>query len=77
MNQLLRLPLLKYTHSEKRNTYVKEKREKVIIIKRKTVPSSLSKKKRIPTTPQTEVSMAAVKEQEPTLLSQRPLPQRS
>ena len=72
MNQLLRLPLLKYTrvcaythththartHKENIYTYVKEK-----IIKRKTVPPSLpKKKKRIPTTPQTEVPTATVKE---------------
>ena len=42
MNQLLRLPLLKYTH-RKKNTYVKEK---IIIIKGKTVPPSIPKKKK-------------------------------
>ena len=37
MNQLLRLPLLNYIQTEK-NTYVKEKKLIIIIIKGKTVP---------------------------------------
>ena len=45
MNQLLRLPLLKYTHSEKRNTYVKEKRKKVIITKKNSTILPLQEKK--------------------------------
>ena len=40
----------------------KQKNTKKIIMKRKTVPSSLPKKKRTPTTLQTEVPMATVKE---------------
>ena len=51
MNQLLRLPLLMYIHTNKKNTYVKEKMR--IMIKRKTVPLPSSRKKRIPTTPKT------------------------
>ena len=42
MNQLLRLPLLKYTHTEKKS-YVKKKKRK-----RKAVPCSLPKKKEDP-----------------------------
>ena len=44
MNQLLRLPLLKYTRTEK--IYMWKIRTKIIIIKRKTVPSSLPRKKK-------------------------------
>ena len=36
MNQLLRLPLLKYTHTPRKNRYVKKKKQ----IKGKAVPSS-------------------------------------
>ena len=43
MNQLLRLPLLKYTHTEKKKRMLKKKQ-----IKRKAVPSSLPKKKEDP-----------------------------
>ena len=42
INQLLRLPLLKYTHTEKK--YICYKKQ----IKRKAVPSSLPKKKKDP-----------------------------
>ena len=49
MNQLLRLPLLKYTHPhrKKNQTYVKKK-NKTKQIKRKAAPSSLPKKKEDP-----------------------------
>ena len=51
MNQLLRLPLLKYTHTEKKKntTYVKKnKKQNQKQIKRKAAPSSLPKKKENP-----------------------------
>ena len=54
MNQLLRLPLLKYTHTQKKKrkekTYVKKNNNKQTKnkIKRKAVPSSLPKKKEDP-----------------------------
>ena len=41
----------------------------IIIIKRKTVPLSLPKKKRTPTTPQREVPMSTVKEKEPSTVA--------
>ena len=46
MNQLLRLPLLKYTQTEEKNTYDKEIIIIIIIIIIKTVPSSLPKNKK-------------------------------
>ena len=42
MNQLLRLTLLKYTHTEKKHMLKKI----IIIIKRKTVPPFLAKKRK-------------------------------
>ena len=52
MNQLLRLPLLKYTHTEQKIHMSKKTKiiiiTIIIIIKRKTVSSSLPKKKRSP-----------------------------
>ena len=60
MKQLLRLPLLKYTHTNKKNTYVKEKM--IIIIKRKRVPPLSSRKKKDSyDTQDAEVSTATVK----------------
>ena len=46
MNQLLRLPLLKYTHRKKMHMFKKKKQKKIIIIKRKTVSSSVPKIKK-------------------------------
>ena len=43
MNQLLRLPLLKYTHTEKKIHVLKKNK-----IKRKALPSSFPKKKKDP-----------------------------
>ena len=65
MNQLLRLPLLKYTYTEKKS-YVKKKKEKE---KQYHAPSP--RKKRTPTKPQTEVLTATVKEQEPSTVAAR------
>ena len=50
MNQLLRLPLLKYTtHTEKKQHMLKKKKkQKQKQIKRKAAPSSLPKKKEDP-----------------------------
>ena len=56
MNQLLRLPLLKYTHTEKK-TYVKKEQ-----IKKKQHHPPSPRKKRTSTTPQSEVPTAIVKE---------------
>ena len=61
MNQLLRLPLLKYTHTEKNNTFDKKKTNK-----KKSSTSLPPQGKATPTTPQTEVPMATVKEKEPS-----------
>ena len=44
MNQLLILPLLKYTHTEKKIHMLKKNKQ----VKRKAVPCSLPKKKRDP-----------------------------
>ena len=46
MNQLLRLPLLKYTHTEKKEIIIIITTTIIIIIKRKAVPPSLFKKKK-------------------------------
>ena len=51
---------------------LKKKKQKEKTMKRKTVPTSLPKKKKTPATPQMEVTMATVKEQELSLLSQEP-----
>ena len=76
MKQLLRLPLLKYTHTNKKNTYVKEKMI-IIIIKRKTVPPPSSRKKRIPTTPKTRrFPRQQSRNRSCQLLPQRPTPRR-
>ena len=68
MNQLLKLPLLKYTHTHI-YIYIHILKKKITIIKRKTIPPSLPKKKRTPTTSQTEVPTATVKEQEPSTVA--------
>ena len=56
INQLLRLPLLKYTHTYKKIEMLKKKKKKSNTI----LPPQ--DKKRTPTTPQMEVPTAAVKE---------------
>ena len=56
INQLLRLPLVKYTHREKNNTYDKKTNKK------KSSANVPPQEKSISTTPQTEVSVATVKE---------------
>ena len=61
MNQLLRLPLLMYTHTNKKNTYVKEKKENNDK-KKNSTPSLLKKKKDSYNTQDAAVPTATVKE---------------
>ena len=56
INQLLRLPLLKHTHTEKNNT----------INKKKAVPTSLPKEKAPLQDPRQRFPLAAVKEKGPS-----------
>ena len=71
MNQLLRLPLLKYTHTEKNNTFDKKKQ-----IKRKAVPASLPKEKAPLQHPKQRSPWQQSRKRSRQLLSQRPPPQR-
>ena len=78
MNQLLRLPLLKYTQTEEKNTYDKEIIIIIIIIIIKTVPSSLPKtKKGLLQIPTRRLPSQQSRNRSRQLLSQRPPPHRS
>ena len=60
MNKLLGPPFSKYTHTEKKNTYVEVKNNNNNKKRKNTILPP--QEKRTPITPQTEVSMATVKE---------------